>query len=219
MKATEVLTLLNEGNVEELKRMCELEIFTENLNQQKKGKDSPKKLVEARERVAKKFVKSMVYRPGLAGAYELNGKQMLCDGDVGLMFNDIIPGLPSAKPEASPVDLEKVFPQQSALIEIHPDIDLNEVKALRKIVKAQNKKAREEHMTVKIGEACYQSAYLLDLIPTLSGDLQWYQRKDCSTRVKSLVIEGENGKVIILPYVYQGEPGKEIPPMKEYPIN
>ena len=219
MKATEVLTLLNEGNVEELKRMCELEIFAENLNQKKKGKDNPKKLIEARERVAKKFVKSMAYRPGLAGAYELNGKQMLCDGCVGLMFNDIIPGLPSAKPEASPFDLEKVFPQQSALIEIHPDIDLNEVKALRKIVKAQNKKAGEEYMMVKIGEACYQSAYLLDLVPTLSGELFWYQKGKVAPINQMLVIEGENGKVIILPYVYRGEPGKEIPPMKEYPIN
>lgn len=219
MKAAEVLTLLNEGNVEELKRMCELEIFTENLNQQKKGKDNPKKLVEARERVAKKFAKSMAYRPGLAGAYELNGKQMLCDGYVGLMFNDIIPGLPSAKPVASPFDLENIFPQQSALTEINPDIDLNEIKALRKIVKAQNKKAGEEYMMVKIGQACYQSAYLLDLIPTLSGELFWYQREKGAPINQMLVIEGDNGKVIILPYVYRGEPGKEIPPMKEYPIN
>lgn len=219
MKAAEVLTLLNEGNVEELKRMCELEIFAENTKEEKPCRDNPKKLIEARERVAKKFAKSMAYRPGLAGAYELNGKQMLCDGCVGLMFNDIIPGLPSAKPEASPFDLENIFPQQSALTEINPNIDLNEIKALRKIVKAQNKKAGEEYMMVKIGQACYQSAYLLDLIPTLSGELFWYQREKGAPINQMLVIEGDNGKVVILPYVYRGEPGEEIPPMKEYPIN
>ena len=113
MKATEVLTLLNEGKVEELKRMCELEIFAENTKEEKPGRDNPKKLIEARERVAKKFAKSMAYRPGLAGAYALNGKQMLCDGGVGLMFTEIIPGLPSARQGARPVDLEQVAPKQS----------------------------------------------------------------------------------------------------------
>lgn len=70
MEAKKVLTLLNEQNYDELRRLCTLELCT-------KARKTTTATDKARIKLAKNCAKEMVSRPFLAGAFMWNGKQAI----------------------------------------------------------------------------------------------------------------------------------------------
>lgn len=194
MKAAEVLDLLNRNEIDKLRNLCINEIFTAN--------SAKADAVKARTRLANKIAKTVKKeRPALAGAYEIDGKQMLCDGYIGAMYNDIIPGLPQPE-QPGGADMRKIIPYRSARKELEIKIDIDELKKRLKVIKAQNPNhSKKDTWLVKIDQAYYDIDLMLDLIPTLSGDLRISRADNPPSNPKyaMLVIEGENGIGVILP--------------------
>lgn len=81
MNAELVLEYLNRNDIPALKELCVSEIFA--------GKSAKLDAAKARRKLAEKFArtKDVYVSPTQRGAYEIDGKQMLCDGYIGIMFS------------------------------------------------------------------------------------------------------------------------------------
>lgn len=195
MNAELVLEYLNRNDIPALKELCASEIFA--------GKSAKLDAAKARRKLAEKFARTKDVSPTQRGAYEIDGKQMLCDGYIGIMFNDIMPGLPSPE-RAGGADLRKIIPApcyRDYLPSVN--IDANDLKNRLKVCKAERPKHdKKKFWLVKVGAAYYDAAKVLDVLPTLAGELKFsrqYTSPYGDPAHVMLIVEGENGTGCICP--------------------
>lgn len=112
-------------------------------------------------------------RPALAGAFPMSdGRQGICDGFRGVIYDTPMDGLPTIKPEEydNILKLDQIFPQPTT--KLFP-IDLpsvNELQTTYKIAKAEytGKSSLFEHDTMVTGvnrtEWYFNTVYLIDIL-------------------------------------------------------
>lgn len=195
MNAELVLEYLNRNDIPALKELCVSEIFA--------GKSAKPGAAKARRKLAEKFAKTKDLSPAQRGAYEIDGKQMLCDGFIGIMFNDIMPGLPSPE-RAGGADLRKIIPEPCSRDYLPSvNIDANDLKNRLKVCKAERPEhEKKDFWLVKVGAAYYDVARVLAVLPTLTGELKFSRQYTSPYRDPAhvmLFVEGENGTAVICP--------------------
>lgn len=189
MKSEKILEMLSENKIEELKQLLREEIAIAGATNSNTIRAIIKlsKLAEKEQRQ-----KGGGYiRSALAGAYEKNGKQCICNGAWGVMYEKITDGtknIPEDIPEDLRLDLSKVFPTMDNRNWFNIDLAIIEQK--NKIFKAENK---GKPSVVKIKSYYYNADYLLQVLATFDEKLITI------TDNGSLLVKGENGKGIILP--------------------
>ena len=195
MNAELVLEYLNRNDIPALKELCASEIFA--------GKSAKPDAAKARRKLAEKFARTKDVSPAQRGAYEIDGKQMLCDGYIGIMFNDIMPGLPSPE-RAGGADLRKIIPAPCSRDYLPSvNIDANDLKKRLKVCKAERPEhEKKDFWLVKVGAAYYDVAKVLAVLPTLTGELKFSRQYTSPygdpARVM-LFVDGENGTATICP--------------------
>lgn len=212
MQETEVLELLEKNELSELRRLCVNEIFMS----KSKGDSAAKARTKLAEKVAKQMRRE---RPALAGAYMIDGEQMLCNAILGAVYKDVVEGLPV--PEQGPgLDMWKVIPKAPKHLD---DVDLN-VDDLKKRLKVHKADPRghdkKDAWLVKIDEAYYNAELLIDLASTFTG-MEWNGGKlrvgraqgyNVNPKYAMLVIEGENGSGVLCPINPKNKDGERVPP-------
>lgn len=189
MNATKVLQLLNANNLTELRRLCEFEV----CGAKYKNPDSAK----ARERLAKKVAKEkQKSHPALAGAYVIEKTQQICNGYAGAVYNDILAGLFTPPAGTVPLDVRGVFPLWKDRKYYPAAIDLQDLKARSKLAAIDGIKLKKQ--LVQIGGVYYSAELLFDFLPTLTGNISYWQRAG-NGRFSSFGACGDNGEVIIMP--------------------
>ena len=195
MNAKLVLEYLNRNDIPALKELCVSEICA--------GKSAKPDAAKARRKLAEKFARTKDVSPTQRGAYEIDGKQMLCDGYIGIMFNDIMPGLPSPE-RAGGADLRKIIPgtwNREYLPSVN--IDAGDLKNRLKVCKAERPEHdKKKFWLVKVGAAYYDAAKVLAVLPTLTGELKFSQQMLSINRTPEhvmLFVDGENGTGCICP--------------------
>lgn len=206
MEAKKVLTLLNEQNYDELRRLCTLELCT-------KARKSTAATDKARIKLAKNCAKEMEnYRPSLAGAFMWNGKQAICNSFACVAYNDIVEGLVEAPNHGNPLDLSEFLNNNGPELELTEQIDLSELYALCKAAKiGKDKKFKP---LAYIAGAYYDIELLYEYASTLTGTFKYRKGAGLDPRNKALLIEGDNGKAFVLP-VRMGD-GDNKAVIKEY---
>lgn len=186
MNAITVLSLLHSQDYEELKRQCEFEIGS----MQGKSINASK----AREKLARKVAKQEKDRSYLAGAYIIDETQQICDGCAAGVYNDILSGLVTVTDNTTSLfDVRSVKNCFSDKVEMET-INLKELKQNIKIAEASGIKRKKQ--IVQVGDYYFDARYILDYLPTLTGEVQI---KQCSNgRTGALLAEGDNGFVFIM---------------------
>lgn len=185
MNAITVLNLLHRQDYEKLKRQCEFEIGSmpgKNINASK-----------AREKLACKVAKQVKDRPYLAGASIIDDTQQICDGSAAGVYNDILPGLVTVADNTKPFDVRSVKNCFSDKVEMET-LNLKELKQNIKIAEASGIKRNKQ--IVQVGDYYFNARYILDYLPTLTGEVQIKQCSNGHTR--ALLAEGDNGFVFIM---------------------
>lgn len=205
MEAKKVLTLLNEQNYNELRRLCTLELCT-------KARKSTTATDKARIKLAKHCAKEMVSRPFLAGAFMWNGKQAICNSFACVAYNDIVDGLVEAPNTGDTLDLSQFLNNNSRELELTEQIDMAELYALCKTAKiGKDKKFKP---LVYIAGAYYDIELLYEYASTLTGTFKYRKGYAFDPRWAGIVIEGENGKAFVLPVRPSANDKKSV--IKEY---
>lgn len=75
--------------------------------------------------------------------------------------------------------------------------ELQELRNKSKLATVDGLKPKDQ--LVRVGDGFYRAEYILDYLPTLTGNLKFSQQGDSNYSYKSLLVEGENGCVFILP--------------------
>ena len=96
----------------------------------------------------------------------------------------------------NPLDFRKVVHQLHDKFEQDVQIDLQELRNKSKLAAADGLKSKDQ--LVRVGDGYYRTEYILDYLPTLTGSLKFSQQ-GYSNSYKSLLVEGDNGCVLILP--------------------
>lgn len=205
MEAKKILTLLNEQNYDELRRLCTLELCT-------KARKSTSATDKARIRLAKNCAKEMVSRPFLAGAFMWNGKQAICNSYACVAYNDIMEGLVEAPKDGNTLDLSQFLNNNTPELELTEQIDINEPYAFAKAAKiGKDKKFKP---LVYIAGAYYDIELLYEYASTLTGTFKYRKGYAFDPRWAGIVIEGENGKAFVLPVRPSADDKKSV--IKEY---
>lgn len=208
MKAELVLEYLNRNELEALKDLCKSEIFA--------GKSAKPDAAKARRKLAEKFAKDKMTSPSLRGAYEIDGVQMLCNGYIGAIYKDVMPGLP--KPEQTGgADLRRIIPEawnREYLPSVN--IDAGDLKNRLKVCKAERPEHdKKKFWLVKVGAAYYDAAKVLDVLPTLTGELKFSRQYTSQYRDPAhdmLFVDGENGTATICPVNVKAKEGYDPAP-------
>ena len=82
------------------------------------------------------------------------------------------------------------------LIKPSSTADLQELRNKSKLAAVDGLKSKDQ--LVRVGDGYYRAEYILDYLPTLTGSLKFSQQ-GYSNSCKSLLVEGDNGCVLILP--------------------
>lgn len=188
------MKLLHQQNYDEIKRLCEFEICS--------AKSQNITAAKAREKLARKVARRVKDRAEMAGAITVNGTQQICDGCAVGIYNDIQDGLVMAECREKPLDFQNVVHKLRDKFELDVKIDLRELRNKSKLAAADGLKSKDQ--LVKVGDGFYRAEYLLDYLPTLTGDLKYSQQGDIVYGYKSLLVEGDNGCVFILPVRLSG---------------
>ena len=189
MNALTILKLLQQQNYEEIKRLCEFEICS--------AKSRNITAVKAREKLARKVARTVKGRSDIAGAITVDGTQQICDGCAVGIYNDIQEGLVMAEYRENPLDFRNVVHQLHDKIELDVQIDLQELRNKSKLAAVDGLKSKDQ--LVRVGDGYYRTEYILDYLPTLTGSLTFSQQGSSNYPYKSLLVEGDNGCVLILP--------------------
>lgn len=193
MKNTKVLQMLTEGKIEELALLLRQEIASE--------KAPNKSIYTARVKLSKIAYKDGIKncREKLGGAYEFNGKQCICNGYFGVMYNDIASGLleVDSKYKNDLCDIERIFPTNTDGYSCI-DIDWQQVINDDKIAKAEKK---DHYISCKnaTGEKVYLPAeQVINVMASLENPKLLVKEK-----MTPAIIEAKNGKAIICPIRYE----------------
>ena len=126
----------------------------------------------------------------------MNSTQQICDGCAVGIYNDIQEGLVMAECKEKPLDFQNVVHQLHDKFEQEVQIDLQELRNKSKLAAVDGLKSKDQ--LVRVGDGYYRAEYILDYLPTLTGSLKFSQQ-GYSNSCKSLLVEGDNGCVLILP--------------------
>lgn len=186
MKSEKILEMLSENKIEELKQLLREEICVTGSS----NKNITKAIIKLSKQAEKdqKQRGGHYIRPVLAGAYILNGKQCICNGCWGVMYDNITTGTTNV-----PNDLENYFDITKVIPSFDNrewfDIDIAELANKVKIFKAEHK---DIEPSIKVKEFYYVAKNVCLLADTFENV------KFSITDNGMMLLKGDNGKGIFL---------------------
>lgn len=149
-------------------------------------------LVKARTKLVDYVLKSegVKARPKMQGIFELDGKQCLCDGFFGVIFNNKIEGLKQAEYHGDPVRLDTII-NKSKTTDKNKIVNIN-ADALRETVPSKHSEYKSN--IARLGNAYFQTAMLSRTIDALENPVCYVTGKE-----SPLYIKADNGEAVVLP--------------------
>ena len=193
MKNKDILNLINENKIDELKAKIIAEIGLEDNKEIPTYKAIQRlaNLAEKAQRTSKRrFDGKYIYsRPAIAGAYYKGDKTVIMDMCWGLIINEKLTGLTMAEDSANAPDLQNLMPTDTDNVEKYEKIpytkaELNGLKNLLKI---------DKNHTVRFDDNTYPTSQFVNIAECLE-DVCIYAPK---TKYNPLVIKGTNGIALI----------------------